>query len=144
MARTLPFQGGEAGSIPVDSTNICSDAGNWKTGNVENVVTQEVWVRVPLRVPNYAVVALWEGDSLSARLRWVRFPSAAPFLLCSSKHGVCASLLTKNELGSIPRNTANQLGAVVGYGVALQASCLEGFDSLGLHQVFNRRMLCHR
>jgi len=42
--------------------------------------------------------------------------------LCSSKHGVCASLLTKNELGSIPRNTAKQLGAVVGYGVALQAS----------------------
>ena len=82
----------------------------------------------------YAVVALWEGNSLSARLRRVRFPSAAPVLLCSSKHGVCASLLTKNELGSIPRNTANQLGAVVGYGVALQASCLEGFDSLGLHQ----------
>ena len=27
------------------------------------------------------------------------------------------------------------MGAVVGYGVALQASCLEGFDSLGLHQV---------
>lgn len=24
-------------------------------------------------------------------------------------------------------------GTVVGYGVALQASCLEGFDSLGLH-----------
>ena len=73
---------------------------------------------------------------MSARLRWVRFPSTAPVLLCSSKHGVCASLLTKNELGSIPRNTANQLGAVVGYGVALQASCLEGFDSLGLHQFY--------
>ena len=28
----------------------------------------------------------------------------------------------------------NNMGAVVGYGVALQASCLEGFDSLGLHQ----------
>jgi len=26
------------------------------------------------------------------------------------------------------------LGAVVGYGFALQAYCLEGFDSLGLHQ----------
>ncbi len=26
------------------------------------------------------------------------------------------------------------MGAVVGYGVALQASCLEGFDSLGFHQ----------
>ncbi len=26
------------------------------------------------------------------------------------------------------------MGAVVGYGVALQASWLEGFDSLGLHQ----------
>ncbi len=67
----------------------------------------------------YAVVALWEGNSLSARLRWVRFPSAAPNLLCSSKHGVCASLLTKNELGSIPRNTAKQLGEVVGYGMGL-------------------------
>ena len=28
------------------------------------------------------------------------------------------------------------LGAVVGYGVALQASWLEGFDFLGLHQVY--------
>ena len=28
------------------------------------------------------------------------------------------------------------MGAVVGYGVALQASCLEGFDSLGLHQTY--------
>ena len=27
------------------------------------------------------------------------------------------------------------MGAVVGYGVALQASCLEGFDSLGFHQL---------
>ena len=54
----------------------------------------------------YAVVALWEGDSLSARLRWVRFPSTAPVLLCSSKHGVCASLLMRNELGSIPSRTA--------------------------------------
>ena len=40
----------------------------------------------------------------------------------------------RNELGSIPRSTANQLGAVMGYGFALQAYCLEGFDSLGLHQ----------
>ena len=67
----------------------------------------------------YAVVVLWEGDSLSARLRRVRFPSAAPVLLCSSKHGVCASLLMRNELGSIPRSTANQLGEVVGYGMGL-------------------------
>ncbi len=28
------------------------------------------------------------------------------------------------------------MGAVVGYGVSLQDSCLEGFDSLGFHQVF--------
>ena len=28
------------------------------------------------------------------------------------------------------------MGTVVGYGVALQASCLEGFDSLGLHQIY--------
>jgi hypothetical protein len=60
---------------------------------------------------------------------------ADPVLLLSeSKHGVGASLLTKNELGSIPSRTAKQLGAVVGYGFALQAYCLEGFDSLGLHQ----------
>ena len=57
-------------------------------------------------------------------------------LLSESKHGVGASLLTKNELGSIPSRAAKQLGAVVGYGVALQASCLEGFDSLGLHQFY--------
>ena len=103
MARTLPFQGGEAGSIPVDSTN-------------------------------YTAVVLWEGNGLSIRLRRVRFSSAVPVLLCSSKHGVCASLLMRNELGSIPRSTAN-LGAVVGYGFALQAYCLEGFDFPGLHQI---------
>lgn len=27
------------------------------------------------------------------------------------------------------------MGAVQGHGVALQASCLEGFDTLGLHQL---------
>ena len=62
--------------------------------------------------------------------------SSTKNLLSESKHGVGASLLTKNELGSIPSRTAKQLGAVVGYGVALQASCLEGFDSLGLHQLW--------
>ena len=40
-------------------------------------------------------------------------------LLYMSKHGVCASLLTKNELGSIPRCTAKNLGGVVGYGMGL-------------------------
>jgi hypothetical protein len=30
-----------------------------------------------------------------------------PNLLCTSKHGVCASLLMRNELGSIPRYTAS-------------------------------------
>ena len=39
------------------------------------------------------------------------------------------------------------MGAVVGYGVALQASCLEGFDSLGLHQfmdssVYGNELVC--
>ena len=29
------------------------------------------------------------------------------------------------------------LGAVMGYGRALQVLCLEGFDSLGLHQVMD-------
>lgn len=32
------------------------------------------------------------------------------------------------------------MGAVMGYGVALQASCLEGFDSLGLHHLINTYM----
>jgi hypothetical protein len=68
-------------------------------------------------------------------------PISGASLLCSSKHGVCASLLMRNELGSIPRSTANQLGAVVGYGVALQASCLEGFDSLGFHQFYLSKAL---
>ena len=82
----------------------------------------------------HAIVVLGEGRGLSIRIRWVRVPSMAPILLSESKHGVGASLLTKNELGSIPSRTAKQLGAVMGYGVALQASWLEGFDSLGLHQ----------
>ena len=46
-------------------------------------------------------------------------PVRSTSLLCSSKHGVCASLLMRNELGSIPRSTANQLGEVVGYGMGL-------------------------
>ena len=43
------------------------------------------------------------------------------------------------EAGSIPVDSTKQLGAVVGYGVALQASCLEGFDSLGLHQFISMK-----
>ena len=35
-----------------------------------------------------------------------RYPSTVPNLLSESKHGVGASLLTKNELGSIPSRTA--------------------------------------
>ena len=34
-----------------------------------------------------------------------------------------------------PDAEPNNLGAVVGYGLPLQGRCLEGFDSLGLHQV---------
>ena len=62
--------------------------------------------------------------------------SSTKNLLSESKHGVGASLLTKNELGSIPSRTAKQLGAVVGYGGALQVPRLEGFDSLGFHQFY--------
>ena len=39
------------------------------------------------------------------------------------------------EAGSKPVRSTSQLGAVVGYGFALQAYCLEGFDTLGLHQI---------
>ena len=101
----------------------------------------------------YAVVALWEGNSLSARLRWVRFPSTAPNLFHLNILGEYAWLLTREgwfesnrwshikahyTVGASPANSevvCFYMGAVVGYGVALQASCLEGFDSLGLHQV---------
>ena len=40
------------------------------------------------------------------------------------------------EAGSKPVRSTSQLGAVVGYGFALQAYCLEGFDTLGLHQFY--------
>ena len=40
--------------------------------------TVENFVQVEMRAPNKAVVGLWEFNSLSARLRRVRFPSAAP------------------------------------------------------------------
>ena len=33
------------------------------------------------------------------------------------------------------------MGAVVDYGFALQAYCLEGFDSLGLHQFYLSKAL---
>ena len=38
------------------------------------------------------------------------------------------------EAGNGDESSPTYMGAVMGYGVALQASCLEGFDSLGLHQ----------
>ena len=83
MARTLAFQVGNTGSIPVQDAKI------------------------------YATVALWEGNGLSIRLRRVRFSSVAPILLrsllCKSKQGVCAALLMRNELGSIPNYTAKIL-----------------------------------
>lgn len=44
---------------------------------------------------------------------WVRFPDAEP----------------------------KQLGAVVGYGCVWQTQCLEGFDSLGLHQIYTSLVL---
>ena len=39
-----------------------------------------------------------------------RYPVGPPNLLCVSKQGVGASLLTKNEWGSIPQRTANNWG----------------------------------
>ena len=89
MARTLPFQGGEAGSIPVDSTNICSGAGNWKTGNVENVVTQEVWVRVPLRAPNYGLLVLAGKYAVGYN------PSEALVRFQRSPPSLCAGLILR-------------------------------------------------
>ena len=38
-------------------------------------------------------------------------------------------------VGFDSRKCVSIMGAVVGYGFALQAYCLEGFDSLGLHQI---------
>ena len=44
--------------------------------------------------------------------------------------------------GSNPSSGARKnLGAVVGYGASLQDVCLEGFDSLGLHQVYLSKAL---
>ena len=60
----------------------------------ENFVQVEVWA------PNKAAVGLWEFNSLSARIRRVRFPFAAPILgpdricvtLCRLAHGAFDSL----------------------------------------------------
>ena len=38
------------------------------------------------------------------------------------------------SMGAIETNT--NLGTVVGYGSPLQGGCLEGFDFLGLHQIY--------
>ena len=54
----------------------------------------------------YAVVALWEGDSLSARLRWVRFPSTAPNI------GVEASMVMQWTVNPPPSGTP---GSIPGY-----------------------------
>ncbi len=54
----------------------------------------------------------------------------------------CMDLTVNQWLGEFDshmRSKEFSMGAVVGYGVALQASCLEGFDSLGLHQLWDRR-----
>jgi len=46
----------------------------------------------------------------------------------------CKSKPVRAGLGGGSSRFFKNSGAVMGYGVALQASCLEGFDSLGLHQ----------
>ena len=51
----------------------------WTSGEVSRLSTY-VGEFDPRTQYQHAVVALWEGDSLSARLRWVRFPSTAPTL----------------------------------------------------------------
>ena len=44
------------------------------------------------------------------------------------------------------RNDIYNMGAVTGYGVSLQDTCLEGFDSLGLHQNYTSfaKLVRHR
>ena len=72
--RTTAFQVVKTGSIPVLSTKANS--------NLVLMHGYSMFVSFNGCYRNYrqfnAVVALWEGDSLSARLRWVRFPSTAP------------------------------------------------------------------
>lgn len=80
----------------------------------------------------YAVVALWEGNGLSIRLRWVRFPSTAPnYALFFQWIGYLA---TNEEMVVRFHHGAPTMGAVVGYGDSWQESCLQGFNSLGFHQ----------
>ena len=54
----------------------------------------------------------------------------------------CRDLTVNQWLGEFDshmRSKEFSMGAVVGYGVALQAFCLEGFDSLGFHHFWDRR-----
>ena len=57
-----------------------------------------------------------------------------PVLLHSGRLVARTPAFQVGEAGSKPVRSTSQLGAVVGYGFALQAYCLEGFDTLGLHQ----------
>ena len=70
----------EPGSIPGGCTNLYASE-TWKSERSYKPFSARLaFLRGfdPLRWYQHAVVALWEGNSLSARLRWVRFPSAAP------------------------------------------------------------------
>ena len=70
-------------------------------------------------MPNISRSYSGEYTSLRNWGRWFDSITRYQNLLSESKHGVGASLLTKNELGSIPSRTAKQLGEVVGYGMGL-------------------------
>ena len=50
-SSALGAENREFESLYSDQKINCPGAGNWKTGSVENAVTQDVWVRIPLGAP---------------------------------------------------------------------------------------------
>lgn len=68
------------------------------------------WVRILLLPPSFISHSTsGEVIGLSTQVEGIVTPMRYQ-LLSESKHGVGASLLTKNELGSIPSRTANYVG----------------------------------
>jgi len=88
-------------------------------------------VRFCARAPNNAVVGLWEFNSLSARLRRVRFPSAAPNN--ASRWDLCLDSESCNIFQFNSGTEASYYGSD-GICVGFQFQIVQWFDSIVARQ----------
>ena len=78
------------------------------------------------------------------QFQWVVIETIAKTSLLRRIRARCMDLTVNQWLAGFDSQMRSKevlLGAVVGYGVSLQDSCLEGFDSLGFHQLCLVRLM---